>query len=105
MMIVQLFASNENRYTFSCITNYALEKKIPVTMERNFLKFDVPEFKDFLSCVWDAFCWISRGLCRDDGQNPTDLISRRYFCSVVGYKDKFWFQFDWEYKGLRYGVC
>lgn len=104
-MIVQLFNSKENQYTFSCIVNYALENKVPVSMERNFIKFDVTEFRDFLSCVLKAFCWISRGLCRDDGQDPTELLARRYFCSVIGYKDKFWFQLDWEYKGIRYGVC
>lgn len=104
-MIVKLFASNYNGYTFRCIINYALEKNIHVFIERNFIKFDVPEFKDFLSCVWKAFCWISRGLCRDDGEDPTELLSRRYFCKVEGYKDQFWFQMDWEYKGLRYGVC
>lgn len=104
-MIVKIFVTNENRYMISCITNYALEKKIPVTTERNFLKFDVLEFKNFLSCVWSAFYWISRGLCRDDGQDPTELLSRRYGCYVEGYKDKFWFQLDWEYKCLRYGVC
>lgn len=104
-MIVKLFNSKENRYTFSCIVNYALENKVPVYVERNFIKFDVTEFRDFLSCVLKAFRWISRGICRDDGQDPTYLLSRRYFCSIVGYKDMFWFQLDWEYRGIRYGVC
>ena len=104
-MIVKLFVTNENRYTFSCIANYAIEAKKKVAMNGNWICFDVPEFRDFLSCVLKAFCWISRGICRDDGQDPTDLLSRRYCCHVDGYKDKFWFQLDWEYKGIRYGVC
>lgn len=104
-MIVKLFVTNENRYAHSCIANYALEAKIKVAMDGNWLCFEVSEFRDFLSCVLKAFCWISRGLCRDDGQDPTAILARRYCCHVDGYKDKFWFQLDWEYKGLRYGVC
>lgn len=105
MMIVILFDGIVNRYVYSCIVKNALDAKITVTRERNFIKFDVAEFHDFLSCVWDAFCWISRGLCRDDGQDPTELLACRYFCSVEGYKDKYWFQLDWEDKCIRYGVC
>lgn len=104
-MIVQLFNSKENEYTFSCITKYALYDHCPVTLERNFIKFEVKEFQDFLHYAWKAYYWISLGLCRDDGQEPTELMTRKYFCSVIGYKDKFWFQFDMEVMGLRYGVC
>lgn len=104
-MIVKIFVTNENRYMLSCITNYALEAKVPVSYQNNFIRFKVPEFRNFLSCVLKAMCFVSRGTCRDDGQDPTELLSKRYGCYVEGYKDKFWFQLDWEYKGLRYGVC
>lgn len=104
MMIVKLFITNSNRYTFSCIANYALEAKIKVSINGNWVCFDVPEFRDFLSCVWKAFCWISRGICRDDNQDPSLLLSRTYYCSVIGYKDRYFFRLDWEDRCIRYGV-
>lgn len=104
-MIVKVFVTNESRYAYSCIANYALEAKIKVAMDGNWLCFDVSEFRDFLSCVWKAMCWVTRGICRDDGQDPNAILSRKYSCHVVGYKDKFWFQMDMEDKCLRYGVC
>lgn len=95
MRIIIVNAKSE-RLFISALMEKAFEKRILVSMSRDYVNFFVDEFTEFLSAVWAVYAEFSR-----DGRG--EVIERKRFFKADDWPETFWYQLSFE-GGKPYGL-